>query len=499
MFRQKIRKWWRIRTKVFVGLFLAFVFGCVALTYCVNRLNNSRNENQIQKDIEILRDTTDVYVRQTLLLNSANNNEESFSELSTSIISDLYGAGLRHVAIYTNQGNYLSSSRNTLFTTKYMADLVKATEGKAAYTIVRDNKNILIVYFSMPAIVAGNQVGIVRYYMDYTDMLLDGRESTSTILRVTIVIFILTFIFVTLLIQMLLSPIQQLATVSNQVTDDLNEGSFEENQYLCLQKSKRRDELGDLTNNYRVMLQTVQGQLDKLSSDKNEIYALMENRKEFYDNVTHELKTPLTTIHGYAQLLQDNGSEDEELFQKGVQSILDEAERLHRMVIQLLEMSTNVERQIWMQVSITELLRDVSDAMNLKAKRYGSHIELYTTENISTLAQKERLREVFVNVLDNAIKYGDNPQTIQVNICKEDKWIKVHIINEGRGMSEQEISHIFEPFYRVDKQYSREQGSAGLGLSICIQIMKEHNGNIEVVSEAGKTTTFIIQLPYREE
>ncbi len=495
MSQQKNKRWWRIRTKIFVWLFLAFISGCFALTYSIDRQTNSRNETQIRKDINTLRDTTTVYVRQTLIMNGGFNNEESFRTLATNIISDLYGASMRHVALYTNKGYLLTSTRNALFTQGNMADLVKVQEGDASYTIVRDTKDALYVYFSMPVIVAGRQVGIVRYYIDYTDLLISGRENESTILRVAIIIFILTFIIVTFSIQMLLSPLQQLASMSNEVTDDLNNGRFDEKRYLSMVHSERKDELGDLTNNYKVMLQTVQNQLEKLQSDKNEIYDLMQNRKEFYDNVTHELKTPLTTINGYAQLLQDNGTSDPELFQKGIQSIIDESVRLHKMVIQLLEMSNYEQQKKWEDVDIISILKDVVAAMELKAHKYGSDISFDNDHPIILWAQKERLREVFINIIDNAIKYGANPQTIRIAIKKTNEWLEVHIINNGKGLSNEEIQHIFEPFYRVDKQYSREQGSAGLGLSICMRIMKEHQGEVAVVSVQDKTTTFIIRLP----
>ena len=281
------------------------------------------------------------------------------------------------------------------------------------------------------------------------------------------------------------------------MADDLNTGELDKKRYLTLTASSRKDELGDLTNNYRVMLQTVQNQLEKLQSDKNKIYELMQNRKEFYDNVTHELKTPLTTIHGYAQLLQDNGVEDQVLFEKGIHNIMEESVRLHKMVIQLLEMSNAEQYANWEVEDIVRILRDVSDAMELKSKRYGSHILFTETKPVQLTMLKDRVREVFVNVIDNAIKYGTNPQTIEILLKKTNQWVEVIIRNEGKAIPEEEADHIFEPFYRVDKQLSREQGSAGLGLSICMQIMKEHGGDIRVESKLGKTS-FVIHFPLGE-
>lgn len=497
MFRQKSRIRLGIRSKIFAGLFIAFAFGCITLTYSVEKQINDRNETQIKKDLGVIKDTTQVYVRQTIVLNNGSNTETSFELLSTNILSDLYGAGMHHVALYSNKGQLITATRNTLFATEYFDDLNMARNGDVSYTIVRDNKDALAVYCSIPVIIVSNRVGIVRYYIDYTDLLKNGREYSSTILRITLIILTLTFAIVAIAIQMLLAPVRQLASISNQVSDDLNNGVFDENRYLALQQSHRKDELGDLTNNYKVMLETVQNQLEKLQSDKNKIYELMENRKEFYDNVTHELKTPLTTIHGYAQLLQDNGIEDRVLFMQGVRSIIDESDRLHRMVVQLLEMSQNEREKVWEKIEVVGLLQDVAQAMELKAKRYNSHIHFPKTGNFTITGIKERVREVFVNVIDNAIKYGTNPQTIELDIARKEEWIEISVKNTGKGLNDKEIDHIFEPFYRADKQLSREQGSAGLGLSICMQIMKEHSGEIVVNSLPGKKTTFILRFPVK--
>ncbi len=508
MSQRKSKRWWGIRIKVFEGLIATAILGFVALTYSLNRQINSNIEMQIQKDVDALHDATIMNVKKAIMLRIERYNEYGFIQASYAILSDLDSDAHRYVALYDNDGSLLVSSKKSLFSYKKKVtnsdqaivtgnhgdDLQNALRGKASYTIDRDSKDKLIIYFSIPIKLNRKQEGIVRYYIDYTDLLLAGRENTSTVLKITIGIFVLAFVLVTIIIQMLLSPIRQLAKTSNQVADDLNVGKYDQNFYFSLAPSSRKDELGDLTNNYRIMLNTVQTQLEKLKKDKNQIYELMENRKEFYDNVTHELKTPLTTISGYAQLLQDNGIEDKDLFRNGIQNILDESERLHKLVIQLLEMSTKDSQQIWETIDLNQILRDVSEAMELKAKRYGSHIEFINIDPIKISVLKDRVREVFVNIIDNAIKYGANPQTIQINLSKNIEWIEITITNEGEPITEEDSSHIFEPFYRVDKQASSEQGSAGLGLSICKQIMKEHGGSIHLSSKL-EATCFIIRFP----
>ena len=142
---------------------------------------------------------------------------------------------------------------------------------------------------------------------------------------------------------------------------------------------------------------------------------------------------------------------------------------------------------------------NVAQALRIKAKRYEMQIETDFTEDLWVQGIGERLRQVLVNLVDNAIKYGDSHTTISVRGYKEGGDILLSVCNFGKGLCTEEQERIFEPFYRVDKNYSRERGSSGLGLSICKKIMEEQKGSIAVQSVPGQQTTFTIRLRALEE
>lgn len=486
-----------IRTKSILILILVFILGELALYHLSTMKVEDYIEVQIAKDIRDIKANTEVYVKQILILNFANNDEASFQEYSKEIMMELYNAGKRHIALYTTDGTMLCASNEELFTreNKSMDDLKKGKLKQAAFTIQYGTNNSLDVYFSMPAFVEDRYVGIVRYYIDYSALRAEYTNMVSSIAKVAAVVFAVIFSLVVMILNIMIKPIRKLARISNQVTHDIENNQFDGKHDRILGWSEREDEIGKLTNNYKMMLKTVEEQLEKLKHDKEEIYRLMESKKEFYDNVTHELKTPLTTITGYAQLLESDGIRDRELFDKGIRTIQEESNRLHKMVVQLLEMADYSRLQNKMPIYIEPIITVVADSMELKAKRYDKNIETHIETDLVIMGHADRVRQVIINLIDNAIKYGSANTSILVEAENKSGGVEVRVTNKGRGLAKEEMKHIFEPFYRVDKEYSREQGSAGLGLSICSKIMEEHRGEIAVTSIPNEETSFILRFP----
>lgn len=242
------------------------------------------------------------------------------------------------------------------------------------------------------------------------------------------------------------------------------------------------------------MLKVIGSQFKNMQEDKERIIGLLGSRQEFYNNMTHELKTPLTTIQGYAQLMEADQGADSELTHHGLQQILQESTRMHQMVLQLLEMS---DKSIYMEkaaVNLSRTAQSVAQALEIKARRYDMQIKTAFPEPLWVLGVEDRLRQVLINLVDNAIKYGDSHTAIRIDGIRKNGSVWLAVRNYGKGLAPEEQLKIFEPFYRVDKAYSREQGSSGLGLSICRKIMEEHEGIIGVKSKPGAQTVFYIRL-----
>ena len=151
------------------------------------------------------------------------------------------------------------------------------------------------------------------------------------------------------------------------------------------------------------------------------------------------------------------------------------------------------------QIDMGNLLRSVSEAMEIKANRYGAYIRLKLEQNLYVWGQEERLRQVFINLIDNAVKYGEEGTEIRISGGRRKGHVLFSVSNKGQQMSQEELKHIFEPFYRADKEASREQGSAGLGLSICQKIMREHKGVIWAENRPEGRIGFFLLFPAFEE
>lgn len=506
--RKKIRFWNGIRFKLTSGLLILVAVSAFLLYFLVIEMMNKNMETQIIMDLQKLQSNTQVYVRQILMLNEQNNDEESFSASAREISEELYNTSQNRLILFTKDGEPLLNQgfespdkpENLYPSLQYSSAFQNAVKGKAAFQIQAQNDGSYDVWFSMPLNIAGKNIGIVSYYLDYSSFYRQYTQVARMILNLTLLTLLLITGVILLFLTNLIKPIQKLGKISSRVTAELKNDKVSTQNLIGKSLTKRKDELGQLSRDYSLMLKTVENQFLKIQEDRNNILQLLNSKQEFYNNVTHELKTPLTTIKGYAQLLEDDGLGDEELFHTALTHIQHESSRLHQMVIQLLEMSDKALNTSLTPIDLTAILNSVASSMTLKAKRYNNEILTSGDDTVLILGHEGRMRQLFINLIDNAIKYGISEEPIQISSRIIDGKAVVQVTNQGEGIAPEAIEHIFDPFYRVDKEHSRELGSAGLGLSICQKIVEEHKGQISVDSIPGKTTTFTVTFePYKED
>ncbi len=232
--------------------------------------------------------------------------------------------------------------------------------------------------------------------------------------------------------------------------------------------------------------------------DITQIRQLEEKQRQFISSVSHELRTPLTSIIGYSDMLERRGIENFELVKKSVSLIKKEGNRLLRLVNDLLDLSRleNMEFDlIKSQVDLLQLLDDVVNQMRIKGKKYNNEIHFNFSPLPKINGDYDRLKQIFINIIDNAIKYSNPGNIIQVYTGQKENYVEVSIRDFGSGMSKEELDKIFEPFYRVDKVRSRTLGGSGLGLAIVKELVEKHGGTIEVESEIDEGTLVTIKLP----
>lgn len=232
--------------------------------------------------------------------------------------------------------------------------------------------------------------------------------------------------------------------------------------------------------------------------DITEQHKLDNMRKEFVANVSHELKTPITTIKSYAETLLDNGI-DEEISYKFLTVIDNECDRMARIVKDLLQLSNlDYKKTKWNKksLSIEKLLKDAVMKVELQAKGKEHTIFMNVEENMPNIVvDKDGIEQVILNVLSNSIKYTPNGGNIQILAKEENGKVVITVKDNGIGIPEEDQDRIFERFYRVDKARSRELGGTGLGLSIAKQIVEAHDGEISMKSKYNEGTEVSIILP----
>lgn len=232
--------------------------------------------------------------------------------------------------------------------------------------------------------------------------------------------------------------------------------------------------------------------------DITNIKKLEQIRTDFVSNVTHELKTPLTSIRGFVETLRGGAINDSEVADKFLEIIDIEAERLYMLINDILQLSEIETRQKDSNIAKHDLggiIEDVFSILQGAADKKNISLAFQADGNPLITANRDRIKQMLINLVDNAIKYNVDSGSVHVKAWKSEGRILISVKDTGIGIARQHLSRIFERFYRVDKGRSRSMGGTGLGLSIVKHIVNLYNGDIKVESEPGKGTEFLIQLP----
>ncbi|KAA5806797.1 HAMP domain-containing sensor histidine kinase [Thermoanaerobacterium thermosaccharolyticum] len=220
---------------------------------------------------------------------------------------------------------------------------------------------------------------------------------------------------------------------------------------------------------------------------------LIEKQKKFVSNISHELKTPITTIIGFIQILKDGKKYDQDV----LNYLESEANKLKKLVLEILELSRLQSYELKLQkktVNLSHMLLNICENINLKASKFDISIKIKVQNGINVIVDEDKVSQAIINILDNAIKYSKPHQQIDVLLyknCNQD--IVIEIKDHGIGIPENEICHIFDRFYRAKNALSI--GGNGLGLTIVKEIIEKHGGKIEVVSTINSGSTFRMVLP----
>lgn len=304
---------------------------------------------------------------------------------------------------------------------------------------------------------------------------LDGVDSqivaiTIAIAAVSVMLILLILVLGMYFVKSIVHPIRRIGTNARK----LAAGDFSARIEV-----EQDDEIGELCSVFNYMA-------DELQNTEN-------IKNEFISSVSHELRTPLTAIKGWSETISE--IDDKETRTKGLHIITRETERLSSMVEELLDFSRMQNGKFSMQMSDTDIIAELADAVLMygeKAKDDNIEIIFEADEDIAIVnGDKNRLRQVFINIIDNAIKYSQSGGSVTITTDKNDSRIVIFIADTGVGISKTDLPKIKNRFYKANNTV---RGS-GIGLAVADEIVKMHGGSLDISSELGKGTTVSITLP----
>lgn len=475
-----------IQQKILISFSIILFIGLSLLLYASYSLTESSFNRTVQKDMLETAKNVDLYVKQYFLIRNTSNTASRLEVEANSLAAELAAEIGNPIEIYSLDGRLLSGAS---WKQPLSEDFSKAAAGKSSYTVAKSGGTVHVI-LTGPILSDGQAVGIYRFTRDYTGSYKNSRNFNELITACAAGIFALIFVTSLVLARQITKPIRRLTVYSEKVA----EGDFNLDVDI-----RSRDEIGELADRFQQMVERIKEQIGIIKRDRDALQASQEESKAFFDHVTHELKTPLTTILGYAQMMRENGFSDPAFFDKGTAYIMNESKRLNSLVMDILELSkaSSVEFTYrFEQVNLSELIRETCEEMNVRGRRYHIRINSEQVEDaIYVNGDRHKLKEALINVIDNSIKYASVRSDVLVEAATDDHGsAMVTVTDRGEGIPEQYLERLFEPFYRAPFSSSRDRESAGLGLAIVRSIMEKHGGTVNVTSKVHEGTKVTLRL-----
>lgn len=378
-----------------------------------------------------------------------------------------------HLELLDKDGNLLLSTIGLTDTFLDKMEIAKQIEDRGYFTSIDrfPFESSKIVSVALPINYQNRTIGISVFQSSLKEADDSIFDITKIIIILGLIVIVISLIIALVVSNLIVKPIYKLKAYS----DEIAKGNY--NYKHVPSGPLETINLGESMNYMR-----------------DEILKRDAVKNEFIANVSHELKTPLTSIKGWAYTLKDE-STDKELLRDGLQIIEQESDRLADMVNDLLDFSRLLNKKVKLNKKNLDLIKFLSDIeKQFKPRAISEDKNFYFSSNVKSLKyynDPDKLRQVFINLLDNAFKFTEKDGTIKIDLKDMGDNIRISVIDDGDGIPEKDKEHVFEKFYRGESRKSH----TGIGLSIVYQIVKLSGGDIRLVSEVGEGTSFIIDLP----
>lgn len=399
---------------------------------------------------------------------SKSDYEEYFNKLSftTDMCIELYDGVLRSYSSF-------SCNTKTVEFSREKRDFILENYESQGYEIEDKTLNSKMLLYGIK--LEDNKYAFVQASLVPVD-------STVTILKQQLMIVSVVVCSLSLLVAIFISkriskPIEQI----NENAKKLSKGEY------------------DVTFNEKSTINEINELNETLNYTSRELSKTESLRRELMSNVSHDLKTPLTMIKAYAEMVRDLTYKDKKKREENLNVIIDETDRLNLLVNDILDLSkyqANTIKLEYSEFDINELIEDIVKRYEIYKIRDGYDIQYESVKEKFVIADKKRIEQVLYNLINNALNYTGDDKKVYIKLIddKEDDKVRVEVTDTGKGIEDKEIPLIWDKYYKIDKTYSRMQIGSGIGLSIVKNILSLHDFKFGVESKLGAGTTFYFAL-----
>ncbi len=459
----KMRFWQKIYLFTLALFLVCLNIGILSLTVYTHRKNAEAAEASVKAE---------QYYAAMSFERDYNALTESDASISPSLLMQSYGAH------YGSKGVLLAFKENEKTIHSNFANNIETGKNELRH-VNFDGKHHIVI---------ASEICSGRYEMIFAR----NAESLDTEFRSLMLIYALTAVGVSLILAVCLYFVLKKLSIPleklRKTTEAIRAGNFS-----VTAEETGNDEFTLLAGSFNAMLAKINEQMTALEHEAEERKLEAERKQMLVDNMAHELRTPLTSIHGYAEYLEKaNTTEERRLI--AARYIVSESERLQKISEILLDGAFIRENEIEMaDIDLSAVLSDISEKLKMRAGKAGVEM-ICGTSPVIVKGNETLLSMLFYNLTENAIKACPAGGRVKISCFEGQAMIE----DNGKGMTEEQLLHITEPFYRTDKSRSRAEGGAGLGLALCKQIVLTHKAEMKFESEVGKGTKIIVSFTSRQ-
>ena len=439
-------------------LLFLWLFQIIFLKTYYKEFRLNKLENSVKKVLNSFHDSNyedlldDISLEDEICIEVVNNN-------MTKYLSVIYNKGCM-------------GAETSVENSYYKKDFINSNLSKKVYTLINPRfKNKTIIY--------GIKLDDSNYA--FVSASLEPIDTTITVLKNQFIYVTMLVIILSLIVSYFVSrKISSGVIKINKEAKKLSKGNFD----VKFDTDQPILELSELA-------ETLEYTKDELSKTEN-------LRRELLANVSHDLKTPLTMIKAYAEMVRDVTYKDDTKRTKDLNIIIEETDRLNVLVNDILELSkiqSGTQKLTIEQFDLEKFVKNIIKRYDIMSENKKYKFKVSINKNIIVSADRKRIEQVMYNLINNAINYTGDDKKIIINALELENTVRIEVKDTGKGIDKEELENIWDKYYKIDKTHSREQVGSGVGLSIVKNILINHNCNYGVESIKGNGTTFYFELP----